>query len=326
MRPSPSSAISAVARWSRAWVSDAIPLAPFGDPLDRPLEPARGPEDQRVLRKHAALHPEPAAHVARDHRETGLRNPEHPLGQQLADPVGVLAAQMEPVAGRRRRRIPRSRRAAPSTPRRSGCCGGRAGRHGAPRRRPPPSRRGRPSRRRSTGCPERPARSPRHRPLPAVPRNRPTPARRRPAPSRGSRPRRRRPGRRHGTRRRARWPGWARAARGRSRSRRRPRGTVSTPARPPGTPRPSAPQARPAPRARRTRRSPRSGRGHGASAGRRHAPCAATRGRRHSGRAPSGSAGPRCAGPAGRRRISCLASPLPCRAAALARVPPAAVE
>ena len=74
------------------------PLAPFGDPFDRPVEPARGPEHQRVLRKHAALHPEPSAHVARDHRETGFGNAEHPLGQQLADPVRVLAAQMEPVA------------------------------------------------------------------------------------------------------------------------------------------------------------------------------------------------------------------------------------
>ena len=74
------------------------PLAALGDPLDRPVEPPRGPEHERVLRKHPALHAETAADVARDHREAGFGDAEHALGEHLADPMGVLAAQMEPVA------------------------------------------------------------------------------------------------------------------------------------------------------------------------------------------------------------------------------------
>ena len=74
------------------------PLAPLRDPLDRPVEPPGGPEDQRVLREHPAFHPETAADVARDHRDAGFGDAEHALGEKLADPVRVLATQMEPVA------------------------------------------------------------------------------------------------------------------------------------------------------------------------------------------------------------------------------------
>ena len=229
-------------------------LAPLGDPFDRPVEPSRGPEHQRVLRKHAALHPEPAAHVARDHRETGLGNAEHRLGQQLADPVRVLAAQMEPVAAvggvvfpDRAARLHRNRGDPVVVKREPGDMVRRG--EGRLRRgavahldgEAPVVRSPRPGRRGIDPCRE----------LLVIDRHQLGGIQRSP---RGSPRRRRRPGRRHGVRRRARWPAWARAARDRSRSRRRSRSTVSSPARPPGIPRSSARRARPAPRAWRTRR------------------------------------------------------------------------
>ncbi len=76
-------------------------FVPARDPLHRPAQPPRRPDDQRLLRVVLALVAEAAADVARDDAQVRLGDAEL-LADVAADMVRRLRSDVERVAGRRR--------------------------------------------------------------------------------------------------------------------------------------------------------------------------------------------------------------------------------
>ena len=73
-------------------------FAALGDPLDRPAEGARRPQQQRVFGIDEVLGAEAAADVGRDDAQTLARQAENVLAQHVAHRVNALARDMERVA------------------------------------------------------------------------------------------------------------------------------------------------------------------------------------------------------------------------------------
>jgi hypothetical protein len=91
-------------------------LAPFGDPPDRPPEPARCPQHQHPLGIEKVFHAEPAADIRRSHLDALGRQPEYRLGELVADAVDALSGQQQVeavggplIAAERRPRLDRRR-------------------------------------------------------------------------------------------------------------------------------------------------------------------------------------------------------------------------
>ena len=59
-------------------------------PLDRALQLAAGPDDERLFRVDEGLHAEPAADIGRDQAQVILRNLQHHFGERVADEVRTL--------------------------------------------------------------------------------------------------------------------------------------------------------------------------------------------------------------------------------------------
>ena len=70
-------------------------LAPLGDPFDRPPEPPRRPQNQHPFGIEKVLHPEPAADIGRGQLDALGRQPEHRLGELVADAVDALSGQQQ---------------------------------------------------------------------------------------------------------------------------------------------------------------------------------------------------------------------------------------
>ncbi|HEX4617447.1 MAG TPA: hypothetical protein VH230_16220 [Stellaceae bacterium] len=70
-------------------------LAPLGDPLDRPPEPPRRPQDQHPFGIEKILHAEPAADIGCGQLNALGRQPEHRLGELIADAVDALSGQQQ---------------------------------------------------------------------------------------------------------------------------------------------------------------------------------------------------------------------------------------
>ncbi len=70
-------------------------LAPLGDPFDRPPEPPRRPQHQHPFGIEKILHTEPAADVGRGQLDALGGQPEHRLGELIADAVDALSGQQQ---------------------------------------------------------------------------------------------------------------------------------------------------------------------------------------------------------------------------------------
>ena len=115
-RPSSSSARRAFVWLSRPCVAADEFLAPLGDPFDRAPEPPRRPQNQHPFGIKKILHPEPAADIGRGQLDALGGQPEHRLGELVADAVDALSGQqqVEAAGGRviiadRRPRLDRRR-------------------------------------------------------------------------------------------------------------------------------------------------------------------------------------------------------------------------
>ena len=70
-------------------------LAMAGNPLHRTAEAAGGPQNQHVFRIEAVLDPEPTADIRAGDLDPFRRNPEHGVGQWLANAMHTLAGQQQ---------------------------------------------------------------------------------------------------------------------------------------------------------------------------------------------------------------------------------------
>ena len=105
MLPSEVAASSISWIWSRPWIVALVALAALLDPLDRPAEPPRERERERLLGVDVELRAEPAADVGRDDAELRLRDPDDHREQRDARDVRHLRRRPQRELARRGNRL-----------------------------------------------------------------------------------------------------------------------------------------------------------------------------------------------------------------------------